>query len=78
MQQILVTLTPKYPRVPIKVVDTLITLFIEFSVLSTGSVVLPTVFERGSTIVILLGSVAAGTFATAAVTLSWKMESWIK
>lgn len=72
MEQMLVAVIPRNPRVPEKVIDTLIMLFVEFSVLSVGSMVIPAIIDKGSWTGIIGGGIVSLLFAIGAISLSWR------
>lgn len=57
MPQFLLLITPKQPQLTSTQIQTLIQIAIEVGVIGAAAVTLPTLFDRGSFIVIFLGSV---------------------
>ena len=74
MGEWLVMVVPKSPRLPVKVIETLIIWCVELSVVAVGSVVLPTVFDKGSVAIVVLGVVASIFFVVIASILAWRAK----
>jgi len=68
-----VMVVPRRPRLPVKVIETLIVWFVELSVVSFGSVVLPAVFDRHSPDIVLWGLATAIMFIAGAIALAWRL-----
>lgn len=52
MRNFLLVVVPKNPRIPLKVAETFILIFIESGVISLASLVISTIFDRGSWLMI--------------------------
>ena len=74
MQNYLFLITKDKPRVPIKVLETIIVILVETGIVSLATILIPTVFDKGPQSLIVLGIIGTISSWSAAIVISWQIS----